>query len=109
MGDSILQFLVTTYLYNRFPDYTEGILSVDISFIASFVYAAQIIRNSVVSNEALAKLGFEMGFANYFRYVFLEAKHKQDPKVRAQFFQGVMADVFEGASTESCQCELRTF
>ncbi|MBN2694840.1 ribonuclease III [bacterium] len=43
LGDSTLGFVIATYLYNRFPDYTDGELS--------------ILKNELVKTERLNELG----------------------------------------------------
>ena len=47
LGDAILQSIVTTYLYHRYSDHSEGFLSV--------------ARSQIVCREALNKLGGELG------------------------------------------------
>lgn len=51
LGDSVLGFVVTTHIYEKFPDLAEGELTK--------------IKNGVVSAKALAEVGIELGLGEY--------------------------------------------
>ena len=51
LGDSVLGFVVTTHIYEKFPDLAEGELTK--------------IKNGVVSAKALAEVGIELGLGEH--------------------------------------------
>jgi dsRNA-specific ribonuclease len=76
LGDSVLQFLVSRYIYNRFPEFLEGQLS--------------LVRTTLVNNDVLAQVAVELGLNNFIRYLPNEAL-LQDGRAHA----GMLADTFE--------------
>ncbi|CAJ0759800.1 15476_t:CDS:1 [Entrophospora sp. SA101] len=53
LGDSVISFLVIDYLFEKFPDYSEGKLTA--------------IKSKLVCKRSLAKFGFSIGLPNLLR------------------------------------------
>lgn len=76
LGDSIISFVVSKYLYSRFPGYDEGILT--------------NIRSLMVNTKSLASIARELDFGSY----LMLSKGEEESKGRQN--QSLLADCFEG-------------
>jgi ribonuclease-3 len=75
LGDSIISFVVSDYLYKRYPQFDEGILT--------------NIRSLLVNTKSLAQVAKELNFGNYLKL----SKGEEDSKGRQN--QSLLADCFE--------------
>lgn len=75
LGDSIISFIISDYLYKKYPQYNEGILT--------------NIRSLLVNTKSLAELAKELGFGKYLKL----SKGEEDSKGRQN--QSLLADCFE--------------
>lgn len=75
LGDSIISFVISDYLYKKYPQYNEGILT--------------NIRSLLVNTKSLAELAKELGFGKYLKL----SKGEEDSKGRQN--QSLLADCFE--------------
>jgi ribonuclease-3 len=76
LGDSILSFVVSQYLYKNFPQFEEGALT--------------NIRSLMVNTKSLAIIAKELDFGSYLKL----SKGEEDSKGRQN--QSLLADCFEG-------------
>lgn len=75
LGDSIISFVVSQYLYKKFPQFDEGILT--------------NIRSLMVNTKSLAKIAKELGFGEFLKLSKGEAESK------GRLNQSLLADSFE--------------
>lgn len=75
LGDSIISFVISDYLYKRYPQFDEGILT--------------NIRSLLVNTKSLAQVAKELSFGNYLKL----SKGEEDSKGRQN--QSLLADCFE--------------
>ncbi len=75
LGDSIVSFIISEYLFVSYPQYDEGILT--------------NIRSLVVNTKSLAQIAKTLGFGKYLRL----SKGEEDSKGREN--QSLLADCFE--------------
>lgn len=75
LGDSILSFVVSNYLYEKYPDFNEGILT--------------NLRSLLVNTKSLAQIAGELDFGSLLRL----SKGEEDSKGRQN--QSLLADSFE--------------
>lgn len=75
LGDSIISFVVSDYLYKRYPQFNEGILT--------------NIRSLLVNTKSLAQVAKELNFGSYLKL----SKGEEDSKGRQN--QSLLADCFE--------------
>lgn len=75
LGDSIISFVVSQYLYSKFPNYDEGILT--------------NIRSLLVNTKSLANIAKELNFGDYLKL----SKGEEESKGRQN--QSLLADCFE--------------
>ncbi len=76
LGDSIVSFVVSQYLYRRFPQFEEGSLT--------------NIRSLMVNTKSLAGIARELNFGSYLKL----SKGEEESKGRQN--QSLLADCFEG-------------
>jgi ribonuclease-3 len=76
LGDSILSFVVSQYLYTTFPQFEEGALT--------------NIRSLMVNTKSLAAIARELDFGSYLKL----SKGEEESKGRQN--QSLLADCFEG-------------
>jgi ribonuclease III len=76
LGDSILSFVVSQYLFTNFPQFEEGALT--------------NIRSLMVNTKSLAAIAKELDFGSYLRL----SKGEEESKGRQN--QSLLADCFEG-------------
>jgi ribonuclease-3 len=76
LGDSILSFVVSQYLYTNFPQFEEGALT--------------NIRSLMVNTKSLAIIAKELDFGSYLKL----SKGEEESKGRQN--QSLLADCFEG-------------
>jgi ribonuclease-3 len=76
LGDSILSFVVSDYLYLKFPQFNEGMLT--------------NIRSLMVNTKSLASIAKELNFGSYLKL----SKGEEESKGRQN--QSLLADCFEG-------------
>lgn len=76
LGDSIVSFVVSQYLYLQFPQFEEGALT--------------NIRSLMVNTKSLAAIARELDFGSYLRL----SKGEEESKGRQN--QSLLADCFEG-------------
>ncbi len=75
LGDSIVSFVVSDYLYSHYPQYDEGILT--------------NIRSLMVNTKSLASIARELNFGSYLKL----SKGEEESKGRQN--QSLLADCFE--------------
>lgn len=75
LGDSILSFLVSQYLYQEYPDYNEGILT--------------NIRSLLVNTKNLGEIAKELGFGELLRL------SKGEHEAQGRKNQSLLADSYE--------------
>jgi ribonuclease-3 len=76
LGDSIVSFVVSQYLYLKFPQFEEGALT--------------NIRSLMVNTKSLAAIARELNFGSYLKL----SKGEEESKGRQN--QSLLADCFEG-------------
>jgi ribonuclease III len=76
LGDSVLSFIVSQYLYRKYPDFKEGILT--------------NLRSLLVNTKSLAELARELNFGQYLKL----SKGEEESKGREN--QSLLADCLEG-------------
>ena len=76
LGDSILSFVVSEYLFAKYPDFDEGILT--------------NVRSLLVNTKSLASLAKELDFGSYLKL----SRGEEESKGRQN--QSLLADCFEG-------------
>ena len=82
LGDSILSFVVSSYLYNRFPDLKEGDLT--------------NLRSSIVKTSTLASVAKRLKLGDY---LFLshgeeEGGGRTNPSILADTFEAILGAIF---------------
>ncbi len=75
LGDSIISFVVSDYLYKTYPQFNEGILT--------------NIRSLLVNTKSLAQVAKELNFGSYLKL----SRGEEDSKGRQN--QSLLADCFE--------------
>lgn len=75
LGDSILSFVVSQYLFNKYPNFEEGILT--------------NLRAQLVNTKSLAEIARELGFGKY----LILSKGEEESKGREN--QSMLANCFE--------------
>lgn len=75
LGDSILSFVVSKYLYEKYPDFDEGVLT--------------NLRSLLVNTKSLAQISGELDFGSLLRL----SKGEEESKGRQN--QSLLADSFE--------------
>lgn len=76
-GDAILKFVISEYLLERFPDYSEGQLTE--------------IRSVLISDKTLADLA---GTINLSKYILLGRQVQMRPSIMAQSFEAVLGAIY---------------
>ncbi len=71
-GDSVLRFVVSEYLLERFPDYDEGQLTA--------------IRSVLVSDKTLAEIAQEFGLS---KYILLGRQVQMRPSIMARSMEAI--------------------
>jgi ribonuclease-3 len=89
LGDSILSFVITTELYERFPDLNEGKLS--------------RLRANLVKGETLAKLARELELGDYLRLGSGELKSGgfRRASILADSFEALLGAIFLDSDIET--------
>ncbi|MEK7166170.1 MAG: ribonuclease III [Patescibacteria group bacterium] len=82
LGDAVLSFLVSEYLYNQYPEHPEGILT--------------NLRSTVVKTETLSDISRELKFGEYLLLSHGEEKGggRTNPSLLADTFEAVLGAVF---------------
>ncbi len=75
LGDSVLSFVVSQYLYSKYPDFNEGILT--------------NLRSLLVNTKSLAQAARELDFGKYLKL------SKGEEESRGRQNQSLLADSFE--------------
>jgi ribonuclease-3 len=75
LGDSIISFVVSEYLYNKYPDFDEGVLT--------------NLRSLLVNTKSLANIAEKLDFGNYLKL------SKGEEESRGRQNQSLLADSFE--------------
>jgi ribonuclease-3 len=91
LGDAVLELVTTEYLYNRFPDKTEGDLTA--------------YRSSLVNTNALSKVASDLGFNNYLLLSKGESKDTGRARqyILANTFEAVVGSIFLDQGYKSAQ------
>lgn len=76
-GDSVLRFVCSEYLLERFPDYDEGQLTA--------------IRSVLVSDKTLAELAQEVGLS---KYILLGRQVQMRPSIMARSMEAIFGAVY---------------
>jgi ribonuclease-3 len=97
LGDSILNFLISAELYQRFPRLDEGELS--------------RLRASLVKGETLAVIAQELGLGEYLQLGPGELKSGgfRRPSILADAFEALIAAIYLDSNIGQCQIFIRTF
>lgn len=82
LGDSILSFIVSKYLFNKYPNYEEGVLT--------------NLRAQLVNTKSLADIGRELNFGSL---LILskgeeESKGRENPSILANCFEAYIGALF---------------
>ena len=82
LGDSILSFVISEYLYKTYPDFNEGILT--------------NLRSLVVNTKSLAKAAKKLGFG---QHLYLskgeeESKGRENESILANTFESVIGALY---------------
>ncbi len=75
LGDSVISFVVSQYLYSKYPDFDEGILT--------------NLRSLLVNTKSLAQVAKELEFGSYLKL------SKGEEESRGRQNQSLLADCFE--------------
>jgi ribonuclease III len=91
LGDAVLQFLSSEYLYNKYEQYTEG-------YLTSF-------RASIVNTDSLA---YEAARLNYGAYLLLSKGEESGggrnrPYILANTFEAVLGALYLEADIDKCR------
>ncbi|MCC7528530.1 MAG: ribonuclease III [Candidatus Melainabacteria bacterium] len=76
-GDSVLRFVVSEYLLERFPDYDEGQLTA--------------IRSVLVSDKTLAEIAQDFGLS---KYILLGRQVQMRPSIMARSMEAIFGAVY---------------
>ncbi|GMM27832.1 ribonuclease III [Martiniozyma asiatica (nom. inval.)] len=87
LGDTILQFIVTMLIYEKFPDFSEGQLS--------------MLRSDIVSNKNLFKWSQTYGFDKLLKKNFNDGIIFGDKKIYADVFEAYLGGVAEQQMMET--------
>lgn len=82
LGDAILDFVVSCWLYQQFPDYPEGLLT--------------NLRANLVNTNALAKLARHLGIGEFIKMSRGERKSggQQNPSLLADTIEAIIGAIF---------------
>jgi len=82
LGDSILSFIVSTYLFKKYKDFDEGTLT--------------NLRSLLVNSKTLSKIAQELNFSQLLRLSKgeEESKGRQNPTLLANSFEAFIAALF---------------
>ncbi|CAG8514778.1 12223_t:CDS:1 [Acaulospora morrowiae] len=80
LGDSIVGFLVARYLYKRFPEYTEGQLS--------------MLRAKLVCKQSLAGFAYRLGLNEKLRLGLGSASSRNNEKILEDAFEAYVGAIF---------------
>lgn len=91
LGDAVLELIVSTYLYNEYPDRPEGDLT-------SF-------RSAIVRTESLAKASRELGYGKYLRMAKGEEESGGRDKdyILANTFEAILGAIYIDQGYEVCK------
>jgi len=89
LGDAILGMVVSEYLYDNFPDYSEGDLT--------------RIKSVVVSRPVLAIAAREMGLQDYINVGRGLGQRKLPRSVLANVFEAIVAALYEDSGLEKAR------
>lgn len=89
LGDSILSFVVSQYLFNKYPNFEEGILT--------------NLRAQLVNTKSLAEIARELNFG---QYLILskgeeESKGRENPSILANCFEAFIGALFLDSGIET--------
>eukprot|EP01118_Nematostelium_gracile_P017027 TRINITY_DN7160_c0_g1_i1.p1 TRINITY_DN7160_c0_g1~~TRINITY_DN7160_c0_g1_i1.p1 ORF type:complete len:1059 (-),score=222.82 TRINITY_DN7160_c0_g1_i1:31-3207(-) len=76
LGDAVLQFITSRYLFIHFPEHQEGQLT--------------LLRSALVNNKLISDLAIELGFEDFLRYLPSESLLQE-----GRAHRGMLADSFE--------------
>lgn len=91
LGDAVLDFVISDYLYRQLPDTSEGDLSK--------------LRSTLVKDESLAALASELGIGEHLVLGSGEMKsggHRRE-SILADAFEAVIAAIFLDGGIEACR------
>lgn len=82
LGDAVLSFLISKYLYAMYPDYPEGLLT--------------NLRSTIVKTESLADIAGELDLGTYLYLSHGEEKGggRNNPSLLADTFEAFLAAIF---------------
>lgn len=107
LGDTVLQLIVSEYLYKYFPEHHEGHLSVS-SIIIFFTktwryisYILQLLRSSLVNNKTQAVVCDDLGMTQYALYGNPKAELKT--KDRADLLEAFLGALYVDKGLEYCR------
>ena len=107
LGDTVLQLIVSEYLYKYFPEHHEGHLSVSsiiIFFIKTWWYIScilQLLRSSLVNNKTQAVVCDDLGMTQYALYGNPKAELKT--KDRADLLEAFLGALYVDKGLEYCR------
>lgn len=91
LGDAILSFLISDYLYHTYSDQPEGILT--------------NLRSTIVKTETLSRIATELHLGDYLFLSHGEEKGggRHNPSLLADTFEALLAAVFIDQGLAACQ------
>ncbi len=91
LGDSILSFVVSKYLYNEYPDFNEGMLT--------------NLRSLLVNTKSLAELAKELNFGEQLRLSKgeEESRGRENESLLANAFEAVVGALFIDQGVEAVE------
>ena len=85
-GDAVLDFVVSEYIYNKFPNLNEGEMS--------------ILRSNSVSGKQLAKFAFELNINEYSRFGNNSKGLPTNPKILEDMFEAIIGAIYKDKGIE---------
>lgn len=97
LGDSILSFAVSEYLYKTYPDFPEGDLS--------------RIRSNTVCEKSLCEFASRIGLGDYLKLGHGEARNdgRHRPSILADAFEALLASIYLDGGIEPVKAFLMPF
>ncbi len=97
LGDAVLQLIITTSLYKKYPDIDEGSLSRE--------------KQSIVSKKTISKVSLELGLVSFLISKNLDLSHSESLKntIAANMIESLIGAIFLDSNYFVCEevvCEL---
>ncbi len=97
LGDAVLSFLTSHYLYQTYPNYPEGILT--------------NIRSSLVKTKSLSDVAkqLHLGEMLFLSHGEEESGGRNNPSLLADVFEALLGAIFLDQDIDTCQRFLKTY